>query len=131
MLTRCKELWSLTDACESHEARWHGWMLTHLSNKCLAECSSCNRASNSPFKNKRVSAIQKILEKLNMHENIVNAQVFQQLFLYHDSLRIIELTQDFIDDGFSDYDELTNELLPDMIVLYKNFNDHTDYSDFF
>ena len=34
ILTKCKELWSLTDACESNEACWHGWMLAHLSNKC-------------------------------------------------------------------------------------------------
>ena len=35
MLVCVKELLIITERCEIHDSRWHGWLLTYLTRKCF------------------------------------------------------------------------------------------------
>ena len=35
MLTRIEELWNLISKVKFYQSKWHGWILTFISNKCF------------------------------------------------------------------------------------------------
>ena len=65
MITVVKELWYKTDKCEISDSKWHGWLMTFMTNRCFPSMK-IKTDFNSPFKAKYLNSYEKILKKLKM-----------------------------------------------------------------
>ena len=68
MLLRVKEIWYNVTKTPLYTSKWHGWLLSFLSRKCLYNYNFRGTNGN-PFSSKYVTSVPKLIEKLNMAES--------------------------------------------------------------
>ena len=70
MLTRVRELWSLTTKVPMRTSKWHGWMLTYLSDKCFSGCKvNVRLTALNPYIKSHIRSIPNICKKIFYEED--------------------------------------------------------------
>ena len=94
MLLRVKEVWYNVSKTPLHTSKWHGWLLSCLTKKCLYNYSFYGTKGN-PFKSCHITSVSRLIQKLQ----IVNTVS----------------VNDYVDSFFNDIPGILNVTLYDLI----------------
>lgn len=67
LLSRVERLWKCTEKCPLDTSKWHGWMLSYLTEHCFNQAYR-KRQNNDPFKGREIETVAKFIEKIGVRD---------------------------------------------------------------
>ena len=105
IITRVKELWSLTDDIPMHTSKWHGWVLTYLSGKCFQRFNIPGGRNDkfNPYPKSHVTKVANLCKKVFYNNSCCidesyeyNAKHLKYLFSDHLTVACLPMQNDFV-----------------------------------